>query len=142
MTKRELYSSVLAKKAISPQNETGNTAVVSSIIDTAGYGSAMFVIAYGALEDSGATFTVLLEDGDDSGLSDSASVADTYLVGTEAKATVTQANDDVVRCLSYIGNKRYLRLTITPSGNAGNAYVSAVCLLGHPAAAPVSQSET
>ena len=142
MTKRDLYSNVLVKQAISPVNETGNTAHVSSIIDTKGFGSAMFVIAFGSLADAGCTITPTVHDGDNASLTDAAEVADSCLVGTEAKATVTQAADDSVRAIGYIGNKRYIRLTITPSGNAADAYMSAVCVLGHPLAAPVSQSES
>lgn len=135
---RDLYDNITVSQCTSPQNQTGDTPVVSSIIDRRGYDSVLFGIAYGSLADAGATFTVLLEEGDVSTLSDAAAVADADLLGTEAAASVTQANDDVVRKLGYKGSKRYLRMTITPSGNAGNAYVSVVALLGNPNNVPVS----
>jgi hypothetical protein len=43
----------------------------------------------------------------------------------------TFANDDTFKYDSYVGTKRYLRLTITPTANdAGNLDVSAFAILG------------
>jgi len=47
---------------------------------------------------------------------------------------------DSVRKLSYVGGKRYTRLTITPSGNAGTALLAACAVLGRPGSAPVTQA--
>ena len=103
-----------------------------------GCDSLEFAINIGALADADATFTVLVEDGDDSGLSDAAAVADTALLGTEALAGFTFANDNETRRIGYVGNKRYVRLTVTPASNTGNAFVSALALQGHPHQAPVA----
>ena len=75
------------------QTVTDNTAVVSGIIDMQGYNSLEFLIAAGTLADANATFTVLVEEGDDSGLSDASAVADADLLGTEALAGF-QFDDD------------------------------------------------
>lgn len=128
--KRDLSSNVKVMPAIPPQNQTGNTALVSSIIDTQGFSSLMFAIASGSLADAGATFTVLVEDGDVDTLTDSAAVSDSELIGTEALASFTQAEDNGAFKIGYKGNKRYVRLTITPAGNAADAYISAVAILG------------
>lgn len=137
---QDLHNNIQVKRAISPTRVADNTAQVSQIIDRAGYDSVEFVIAIGTLADADADFTVLLEDGDNSSLTDNAAVADSKLLGTEAEATFDQSNDDEVRKIGYRGNKRYLRLTITPSGNAGNADLSAVAILGNPTNAPVTQA--
>jgi hypothetical protein len=116
---------------------TDNTAIVSAIIDTMGYEAAELVLITGTNTDTNATFAVLVEDGDNSGLSDAAAVADTFLIGTEAVAGFTFADDVECRKIGYVGNKRYLRLTVTPSGNdSGNIFISGVAVLGHPRRAP------
>jgi len=135
---KDLYNEIEVRRAISPQNETGTSALVSQIIDRQGFESLTFAIATGSLADSNATFAVLVEDGDDSGLSDNAAVDDTELLGTEAAAGFQYDDDNEVRKIAYRGHKRYVRLTITPSGNSGDAYISAVAILGHPSRKPTS----
>jgi len=65
-------------------------------------------------------------------------VDDAHLVGTEAAAAFNFADDGEVRKLGYVGNKRYTRLTVTPSGNSGSAPIAAMAILGNPADAPVA----
>lgn len=139
MASRDLHNSIDVKRGISPAAATtDNTAWVSQICDTAGYESVEFLIITGALADADATFTVLFEDGDESNLSDSAAVDDKFLLGTEALAGFTYADDNECRKIGYVGSKRYVRVTITPANNSGNAFVAGVWVLGHPRHAPTS----
>lgn len=133
---KDLSSRVHPLKVITPVVVADNTAQVGSIIDRLGYDSLTYLVITGTLADADATFTALLEEGDLSGGGDMAPVADADLIGTEALAGFTFADDGETRKLGYKGNKRYTRLTITPSGNAGNAPIAAIALLGHPALAP------
>ena len=110
---------------------TDNTAQVSNIIDMAGFNSCTLVLHVGSFADSDATTTVLVEDGDDSALTDAAAVADAYLTGTEAGMAPTFANDNTVCKIGYIGTKRYIRLTVTPASNASNLFLSGVAILGN-----------
>lgn len=135
---RDLHNNIEIRRAISPVDGGGDTPLVSQIIDTSGFAGLEFAIATGTLADAAATFTVLVEDGDAANLSDAAAVADKYLLGTEANASFTQATDDGIKKIGYIGNKRYVRLTITPSGNAASDPISAVAILGFPKSAPVA----
>lgn len=137
---RDLMNHVHPVRAISPvAAATDNTAIVSQIIDRKGYDSLTFAILAGANTDANATFAVLVEDGDQSDLSDNAAVDDLQLVGTEALAGFTFADDNETRKIGYIGDKRYVRLTITPSGNdSGNIFVAAIALLGHPDLQPTA----
>lgn len=131
---RDLMNDIDPKVAIAPTVATDNTALVGEEIDRSGYDSLTFVIATGTLADADATFAVLLEHADDDGAGapDSfAAVPDEELVGTEALAGFTFAEDTVCRKLGYIGGKKWTRLTVTPSGNAGNAPIAAVAILGH-----------
>lgn len=133
---RDLHNNIHPLRAISPVSVSDNTAQVSQIIDRQGFKSLEFVIATGSLADADATFTVLVEDGDAANLSDAAAVADANLLGLETTASFQFDDDNETRKIGYIGNKRYVRLTITPANNASAALLSAVAILGHPANAP------
>jgi len=118
---------------------TDNTPYVSEILDTANFAGNELAINIGTNTDADATFTVLMEDGDESDLSDNAAVADAYLLGTEAEASFTYADDNESRKIGYIGPKRYIRATITPAGNgAGNIFISGMWVQGGPRVAPQS----
>ncbi len=135
---RDLYNDLKISRAISPVSEAGNTPLVSEIIDTKGFDSLMFAIATGSLGDAGAEFTTLIEDGDNSALSDNAAVADAQLNGTEAGASFIQSDDNEVFKIGYRGSKRYVRLTITPANNGTASLISAVAIQGHAHSAPVA----
>lgn len=142
--RRDLCNNIMPKRGISPVvAATGNTAIVSQIVDTAGYESATFIILTGVNTDADATFAVLLEDGDDSGLSDNATVVAPNIIGTAALASFTFADDNKVFKVGYAGSKRYARVTITPTGNdSGNEYIAGVWILGHPHNAPTANPPT
>jgi hypothetical protein len=133
---RDLYSNLTIRRAISPVSVADTTAQVSQIIDRQGFDSLVFAIATGSIADADATFTVLVEDGDASNLSDNAAVADAELNGTEALAAFQFDDDNETRKIGYIGNKRYVRLTITPVANASAALIAAVAILGNASLRP------
>lgn len=128
---RDIHNLMKVSRVISPTRVTDDTAQVGQIIDNQGYDSLEYVIAIGTLADANATFAVLVEDGDDSALSDNAAVVDGELLGTETEAGFQFDDDDEVRRIGYRGNKRYTRMTITPSGNSGNADISVVAIQMH-----------
>jgi hypothetical protein len=138
--RRDLHNNIHVARGLSPVAAgTDNTPYVSQIVDTLGYGSVEFVILIGNNTDVNATFAVLFEDGNQANLSDNAAVADSFLLGTEALAGFTFADDNKVRKIGYTGSKRYCRVTITPSGNdAGNIFVAGVWVLGHPQTTPTA----
>jgi hypothetical protein len=143
---RDMTNNVLVKRVLSPVSVADNTAAVGQIIDRSAYGSLTYIIATGSIADADATFAVLLEESDASDLSGSNAVADADMVtqtnGTapEAAASFQYDSDNQVRKLGYIGNKRYTRLTVTPSANASAALIAAVAVLAHPRLAPVTQT--
>lgn len=146
---KDLHNNIKCSRGISPTAAvTDNTAFVSQIVDTAGFGSCEFVGIVGSIADADVTFTVLVEDGDDSGLSDNAAVADVHLLGTEA-GTVTSgaavsgaavgfADDNKTFKIGYVGPKRYVRVTITPANNSGNIFLAGMWIQGHPRKSPQS----
>lgn len=132
MSYKDLHNSINLKRVLSPVSVADNTAQVGQIVDSKGFGSLEYLITTGSIADTDATFAVLLEEGNVANLSDAAAVADADLLGTEALAGFNFADDNKVFKLGYKGTKRYTRLTITPTGNASAALLSAVAVLGAP----------
>ena len=134
---RDLFNHVHPLTAVAPGAAiTDNTAFVSGWIDRKNFESLTFLLVTGTNADADVTHTVLIEDADASDKSDSAAVADANLLGTEVLAAYTFADDGETRKIGYVGNKRYARITVTPSANTGNAYLGVIALLGHPASGP------
>jgi hypothetical protein len=149
MSRRDLHNQIKVTRALAPvAATTDNTAYVSTILDTATFDANEFLGLAGSLADADVTFTVLVEDGDNSALSDAAAVDDAYLLGTEA-GTVTAgaavsgaapgfADDNKAFKIGYRGPKRYLRVTITPAANTGNIFLAGLWLQGYPRSVPQS----
>ena len=137
---RDLHNNIHPLVGIAPAAAaTTNAAIVSTIVDTAGYNSCEFVIITGTSTDADATFAVTVHDGDVANLSDAAAVPAAQLIGTLAQAGYTFSDDGETRKIGYAGGKRYVRVTVTPSANdAGNIFLAGVWLLGHPSDAPTS----
>ncbi len=131
---RDLYNNIEVRRALSPVAVaiTDDTVQTSEIIDMRGWKSMVFVILTGGLVDANAVYAVLIEDGDDSGLSDNVAVVDAELLGTELLIGFDFADDDDVRKIGYTGEKRYVRMKITPSGNSGDAPLAAIAVMGDP----------
>lgn len=137
---RDLHNNILVSRALSPVNPgSGDTPLVSQIIDTKDYDSLEFLIATGSLSDADATFTVLIEDGNVDTLTDNAAVADANLLGLETEASFAFGDDNEVRKIGYRGSKRYVRMTITPANNTGDIFIAAVAIQGHSRGAPPVQ---
>jgi hypothetical protein len=128
---RDIISHIDLKRGVSPAAAvTDNTPIVSQIVDRLGYESVAFLLLLGAIADTDATFTVLMEHGDAANLSDATAVPDDMLNGTEALATPLFSSDDKVFKLGYVGGKRYVRVTLTPAANSGNLFAAGTWLLG------------
>lgn len=137
MPNKDLHNNVRFSRAISPiAAVTDNTAFVSEILDCANFEQNEFVGLMGSIADVNVTFTLLVDDGDNSALSDAAAVDDAYLLGTEA-GTVTSgaaasggapgfADDNKTFKIGYIGPKRYIRVTLTPAANSGDIFCAGV----------------
>lgn len=109
------------------------------IIDTRGFGAITFVVQLATVTtaDSSNYFTLTLEHGDDSSLSDKATVtAATGLLGTNLVINDATTQSDFVGMMAYAGNKRYVRLVATETGTASAAF-SAVAVQELPHVAPV-----
>ncbi|MBP2315985.1 hypothetical protein [Azospirillum soli] len=139
---RDLMNHVHPITAIPPTRVTDNTALVSAIIDTAGYGSLTFVPMIGTIADADATFAVTVEHGDAPNLSDAVAVPGDQLLGSLGLAGFTHADDGKTRKLGYVGYRQFVRITITPAGNGAAADVGVLAVLGHPAHMPTANPPT
>ena len=129
---RDLFNNITPVGAVGQViTATDNTAIVSAIVDTQGADSLTFVIATGTLADADATFATTIQHGDAANLSDAESVPAAQLLGTTTAASFTFAADGKAFKLGYVGSKRYVRVTVTPSANTGNAPIAIVPILGH-----------
>lgn len=117
---------------------TDNTAQVSAWVDRRGFDALTWLLATGVLSDVDATFAVTMHHADADDYSDAAAVASTDLVGTLALAGFTFADDGESRKIGYVGDKRYVRLTVTPTGNAGNLFLTIIALLDLPFLRPTA----
>lgn len=137
----DLMNRVHTLPAIAPvAARTDNTAIVSTIFDVRAMSAAALLLVTGTNTDANATFVVLLEESNASDMTGAVAVADADLIGTEALAGYTFADDAETRKLGYKGSKRYIRATVTPSGNdAGNIFLAGIWIgtpLDQPAANP------
>lgn len=126
---RELFHSTKTVNALSAITSVTNEALVGAVIDRAGYESVLFEINIGAKTDG--TIAVLVEHDDASGFGTATAVDDADLIGTEAAAGVADAavGADGIRKIGYVGEKRYVRITLTTASNAGSVPVSVVANL-------------
>ena len=81
---------------------------------------------------------MLLEEGDDSGLSDAAVVSVDETLG--ALTGVVATEEQSTKRVGSIGKKRYQRISIVSTGvTTGVDHATAIAVLGHPKTAPVAQ---
>lgn len=133
---RDMMNNIHTVVALAPVVATDNTVLTTGAIDLQGYSSCTFVVLTGTLADTDATFAVELQEGDGATQSAHTAVADAEMIGTEALAGFTFADDNETRKIGYKGSKRYASLEITPTGNSGNAPLAVLAILGHPNDAP------
>jgi hypothetical protein len=125
----DLLNDLDFKAAINPSAATSdNTAVVTTVLDMSDLQSALLLLSLGALADADATFAVTAKESDTGAFGgEETDVPAGLMSGTLALAGFTFADDNKLRKLGFLrGGKRYKKVTITPSGNASAAYMSAV----------------
>jgi hypothetical protein len=133
---RDLHNNIKVESALNVSSITTNTTTVGSIIDTQGYDALEFIMRSGTLTDG--TFTPLIEEGDAANLSDATAVADADLLGTEAAAAFILTDDNAVKKVGYIGNKRYVRLSVVSTGITSGGTMSAISIKGRAADRPIA----
>jgi hypothetical protein len=136
---RDLMNTLHFKPAFTPGAAViDNTVQTSTILDTYLFGSAVLALVTGTLSDPDATFTLAFNESNDPAMAGANAVAANDLTGTTALASFTFADDNECRKIGYIGSKRFLQATITPTGNTGNLFVAGMWVQGHPNSSPTA----
>lgn len=131
----DLHHNVNVLSAIDAAEFVANGTVVGNIIDTKEYGSIEFVGQLGTVTDG--DFDLVLEDGDDSGLSDAAAVDSDLVLGGLFNL---DASDDVKRA-GCITKKRYIRASLVGTGiTSGVDSASMIAVLSHAKRMPIADS--
>ena len=117
MATRDLTRNLKNEIALNVQAISSDTTTVGNNIDVADFESGVnFTIFSGVYTDG--TYDVLVEHGDDSGLSDAAPVPDNQLLGQdptsstapELQAQIGAANE--IKKIGYVGAKAFVRISI------------------------------
>ena len=132
---RDLHNNVKVEVALNTSAISTDTTTNGNIIDMQGFGAIEFIIQSGTLTDG--AYTPLIEEDDAADLATATAVADSDLLGTEAAAAFALADDDAVTKIGYIGNKRYVRLSIVSASTSTGGTLSAVSVKSRASDAPV-----
>lgn len=138
----DLHNNCRTVVAIAPVAAgTTGAGQAGAIVDRQGYGGVEFVIAYGAITATAATFSVTIKEGDVTG--SMTPVADADLLGTEALAGIAAAvrvdgsTENVTKRVGYKGGKRYVQCSIVNTATAATP-IGAVAVLHSPQVAPTA----
>lgn len=138
---RDLHSNIRTKTVISPLAIGANATKSGIVIDRQGYGGVEFIASYGAVTTTGSVVTLVVKEGDVTGTL--TSVADDYLLGTEALASLPAATPraagttkEVTKRIGYIGNKRYVTVDAVQTGTTSVGVIGVAAILHSPHNAP------
>ena len=151
MTMQDLNSNVAPVHAIAARtiNQAGG-AIVSGNVDLAGFNAAQLVVHYGDIDEMGASpqgaaqIAIKLEHAGDNGAGAPGAYANvtdaevTGVSGVTSGVVATAVSDLVPTTLGYVGDKRFLRITLTPTALTNGGPVGVLVNKGHPRHAPVS----
>lgn len=135
---RDLYHNVLAAQVLNPINSTATK--TSSTIDTQGFNALSVVFALGLSADtlSGSVYwTLTLQHSDDGSTFTPVAATDcssgTYTIAVNATTADRQAYS-----IGYLGTKRYVQATATPTGSTPSGMpIGIVALKGSAGYRPV-----
>lgn len=125
--------------ALEPQVINTDTTTTGAILDTADYDMgvtfALLVTGY-----TDGTYTLKIEDGDDSGLSDAADVDSAMLVyGSLPAASAGASEGDALSKEGVHSTKRYIRPSIVSTSTTTGATVQVIAIMG-PEVLPAAQA--
>lgn len=120
----DLHHDIDAVNAFDLQTIATDTTTSGEIIDMKGKLNIDFVIRSGVLTDG--DYTAILQDGNDSGLSDAAIVPAANLLGSLPVFQLT--DDQTVKRVGFFKRKRFCRLQILSDNTTSGGLLSAVAV--------------
>ena len=140
MSIKDLHSNMRSKTVVSPAAIGANATKTGIVVDRQGYGGVEVLVSYGAVTTTGTIVTLVVKDGDVTGTM--VSVSDTYLLGTEALASLAAGarsagtGKEVTKRVGYSGNKRYFSADAVSTGTTSVGVVGVAAILHSPELAP------
>jgi len=128
MASRDLVNSISVAQTLAPGTRTANENGAG--VDLQGYESAVVVVETGTITDG--THTIEIQESDDN--STFTAVADADLQGSEP--VIGAADDNKVYEIGYLGNKRYIRVSVTVAGTTTGGVYGAAVIRGHAKSKP------
>ncbi len=147
MTMRDLHSNVAHVAAVNPQTIAGSN-LASGDIDLNGFNAAEVAVYLGDIDELGASpvgaakLDVKLEHAEDDGTGSPGAYADVTLADVIGPSSVTSGivasttGDNAVLEVGYLGDKRFLRVTLQPTDLTNGGPVAAWVVKGAPRHAP------
>jgi len=129
----DLHDNCNVLNAFTSATISTDTTTTGAIIDTVGYHGLEFILRSAVITDG--AYTVTMTEGDDSGLSDGATVSAANTLGSIAFALT---EDNTPKRIGYIGKKRYVRLNIVSTATSSGGVFNANAVLFSPTHAPVA----
>ena len=151
MTMRDLHSNLAPVQALAAQTiNQGTGALTTGNVDLAGFNGVQVVVHYGNIDEMGASpqggaqIAVKLEHADDDGTGSPGAYADVALADVVGPASVTAGvvatvtSDLAATGVGYVGDKRFIRVTLTPTGLTNGGPAGVIVNKGHARHAPAS----
>ncbi len=133
MATRDITTSFKKEIALNLQDITTNTTTIGNIFNMKDFDGGVNVTFFSGVHGGGGgLFDILVEHGDDSGLSDAAAVPDSELLGQdpisstapEAQAQISAANE--IKKIGIVSAKAFGRVSIVSSSVAGSNNLGAI----------------
>ena len=151
MTMRDLHNNVVPVQALRAQtiNQAGG-ALNTGAVDLTGFNAAQIVVHFGDIDELGASpvgaakVEVKLEHAEDDGTGSpgafaNVTAADVTGVASVAAGVVATATSDLTPAsLGYVGDKRFIKVTLTPTGLTNGGPVGVIVNKGHARHAPAA----
>lgn len=128
----DLHHDIDAVVAFDTQLIASDITTVGNIIDMKGKLAIDFAILSGVLTDG--DYTVILEEGDDSGLSDAANIPAARLLGGQGPAGVALpkfelTDDDTIFRVGFFKLKRFVRLSLLSDNTTTGGTLGAIAVV-------------
>lgn len=137
MPSREIDSKHEYRRSFPLQNIISNTITKGNTIDSQSSNSAQFTVQSGDITDGSYAFTLEIDANDDQGFSSPLVVPDSDLRGAVAADLVFDNTlDNKLRDVGYVGNKRFVRWSVTSSGVTVGGFFSGTVMQGDLSLAP------
>ena len=136
MSEYDIHGRLAGDNALDATAISSDTTTAGEIIDTSGFNALEYFVKCDAFTDGAYAF--LLQEGDDSGLSDVTTVPAEETIG-DSTPTYTAAGE--VFRIGTVGKKQFQRLSIVSTGTTSGATLSGIAVLGVPRSLPVADDQ-